>query len=323
MTDVLVFVDHDNGTPKKVSYQVLAGARRIGDAVTALTIGRGAGEAASGLGAHGVSRVLVWDDPAPDDHVTEPGAAAIVAALEASGAKVLLYPADPYLSDAAARAAIRVGAGIITDAVDLEVGDDGVVATKQILGGEMISRATVQGDRPLFVGVKANAFSVEETGGGEPEIVPLQVSLPESATRARVVEVVQQTTSERPEITEASVIVAGGRGLGSAEGFRLIEQLADALGGAVGASRAATDAGWYPHQHQIGQTGRTVSPQLYIGAGISGAIQHRAGMQTSQTIVAINKDPDAPIFSIADFGVVGDLHKVIPPLIEEIEKRSA
>ena len=322
MTDVLVLVDHDRGSPKKVSAQLLTAARRIGDSVTAVVIGRGAGDAAAGLGAYGAERVLVWDDPAPDDHVTEPGAAALAAALEASGARVLLFPADPYLSDAAARAAVRAGAGIITDAVDLEVADGRVVATKQILGGEMVSRCTAQGDRPLFIGVKANAFSAEETGGGAPEIVPLEVSLPESATRARVVEVVEQTASERPEMTEAAVIVAGGRGLGDAEGFRLVEQLADALGGAVGASRAATDAGWYPHQHQIGQTGRTVAPQLYIGAGISGAIQHRAGMQTSQTIVAINKDPDAPIFSIADFGVVGDLHKVIPPLVEEIAKRA-
>jgi electron transfer flavoprotein alpha subunit len=125
----------------------------------------------------------------------------------------------------------------------------------------------------------------------------------------------------RPEMTEAAIIVAGGRGLGDAEGFRLVEQLADALGAAVGASRAATDAGWYPHQHQIGQTGKTVSPQLYIGCGISGAIQHRAGMQTSQTIVAINKDPEAPIFSLVDFGVVGDLHTVLPQATEQIRKR--
>ena len=171
-----------------------------------------------------------------------------------------------------------------------------------------------------FISVKPNAFTAEESGGSA-ETVQLQVEVTEEAKRAKVVDTVEQSAGGRPDVTEAAIIVAGGRGLGNAEGFGLIEQLADALKAGVGASRAATDAGWYPHSHQIGQTGKTVSPQLYIGAGISGAIQHRAGMQTSQTIIAINKDPEAPIFSIADFGIVGDLYKVIPPLIDEINAR--
>jgi electron transfer flavoprotein alpha subunit len=179
----------------------------------------------------------------------------------------------------------------------------------------------VREGRPQFIGVKANAFTAEPGGASECQIVVLNVSLDDKTRRAEVIDTVEQEAGGRPEMTEAAFIVAGGRGLGDAEGFKLIEELADALGAAVGASRAATDAGWYPHQHQIGQTGKTVAPQLYVGAGISGAIQHRAGMQTSQTIVAINKDADAPIFSIADFAVVGDLYKVLPPLIEEIRKR--
>jgi electron transfer flavoprotein alpha subunit len=221
----------------------------------------------------------------------------------------------------AARTAIRRGAGVITDAVDLARDGDTLVATKAIFGGDMLSVCAVRDGVPQFIGIKANAFTAEESGGQPAKVVALEVEVDDAARRAEVVDVVEQTSGERPEMTEASIIAAGGRGLGDAEGFRLIEQLADALGGAVGASRAATDAGWYPHQHQIGQTGKTVAPQLYIGSGISGAIQHRAGMQTSQLIVAINKDADAPIFSIADFGVVGDLHKVIPQLINEINKR--
>jgi electron transfer flavoprotein alpha subunit len=322
MADILVLVDHDNGAAKRVTYQLLTAARqRGGGAVSAVAFGAGAGGCAGHVGAYGAERLFVWEAAEADGYVTEPGTAALVAALERSGASILLFPADPYIGDVVARAAVRVGAGMITDAVDLELDGSAMVATKQILGGDYISRCKVRGDRPQFIGVKSNAFPAEEAGGGAPELVELDVSLPENATRARVVEIVEQTVSDRPEMTEASVIVTGGRGLGEAEGFALMEQLADALGGAVGASRAATDAGWYPHQHQIGQTGRTVAPQLYIGAGVSGAIQHRAGMQTSQTIVAINKDPDAPIFSICDLGIVGDLYKVIPPLIEEIKAR--
>ncbi len=322
MPDILVLVDHDGGTPKKISNQILTAARHHGGGeVHAAVLGEGAGAAAERLGAYGVSKAFVWDSPDADAYATEPRTAALLAALQQSGAPILLYPADPFISDVVARAAIRAGAGVVTDASDLALDGTTMVATKAIFGGEMASRCHVKGDRPQFIGVKANAFTAEETGGAPPEVVALDVTLDERSKRARVVDVVEQGGGGRPEMTEAAIIVAGGRGLGDAEGFRLIEQLADTLGAAVGASRAATDAGWYPHQHQIGQTGKTVAPQLYIGAGISGAIQHRAGMQTSQTIVAINKDAEAPIFSIADFGVVGDLHKVIPPLVEEIAKR--
>ncbi len=322
MVNVLVLVDHVGGSPKKVSNQILTAARKLGAGdVHALLMGEGARAAAEKVGAYGATRAHVWESSEAAEYATEPQTAAVVAAVEAAGADVLLYPADPFLSDVVARAAVRLGAGVITDVTDLSLDGDRVVATKAIFGGDMVSRCQVRGDRLQILGIKANAFVAEESGGGPAEVVDLDVTLDDKARRAKVVDVVEQEAGGRPEMTEAAIVVAGGRGLGDAEGFQLIEQLADALGGAVGASRAATDAGWYPHQHQIGQTGKTVSPQLYIGAGISGAIQHRAGMQTSQTIVVINKDPEAPIFSIADFGVVGDLHKVIPPLVEEIRKR--
>jgi len=321
MSAILVLIDHETGATKKVSKQILTAARGLGGEVHAAMFGPGASDGAEVLGAFGASTVFVWSDVAVTAYATEPQVRALEAALDASGAEVLLFPSDPFVTDVAARAAVRRGAGVITDAVDLAVDGDVLVATKAIFGGDMVSRCAVRPGYPQFIGVKANAFTAEEAGGRPAKVVELDVEVDDAVRRAEVVEVVEQGSGERPEMTEASVIAAGGRGLGDAEGFRLIERLADALGGAVGASRAATDAGWYPHQHQIGQTGKTVAPQLYIGAGISGAIQHRAGMQTSQLIVAVNKDADAPIFSIADFGVVGDLHKVIPPLIEEINKR--
>ncbi len=324
MPDVLVLVDHDRGTPRRSPLQLLTAAReRGGGTVAAALFGEGAASGAEKLGAYGVATAYVWDSPDAAAYATEPQVAALEAALEASAADVLLYPADPFLTDVIARAAVRLEAGVVTDAVDLTLEGDRLVATKAIFGGEMTSRCQVRGDRPQFLGVKANSFAAVESGGAPAEVVALDVTLDDTARRARVVDVVVTPSGGRPEMTEASVIVAGGRGLGDAEGFRLVEQLADALGAAVGASRAATDAGWYPHQHQIGQTGKTVAPQLYIGAGISGAIQHRAGMQTSQTIVAINKDAEAPIFAIADLAIVGDLYKILPPLIEEVAKRRA
>ncbi|QBI19052.1 electron transfer flavoprotein subunit alpha/FixB family protein [Egibacter rhizosphaerae] len=322
MPETLVLVDHDAGAPKKVSNQILTAARQLGaGGVAAALLGPGASDAAEKVGAFGADTAYTWDDPDAQQYDTEPETAALVAAIESSGASIVLYPADPFITDIVARAAVRTGGGVIGDATDLELDDDRVVATKAIFGGDMISRCHVVGDRPQFIGVKPNAFSAEEGGDGSAQVVPLDVSLPETARRAEIVEVHEEESGGRPEMTEASIIVTGGRGLGDASGFETIEQLADTLGAAVGASRAATDAGWYPHQHQIGQTGKTVAPGLYIGCGVSGAIQHRAGMQTSQRIVAINKDAEAPIFSIADFGVVGDLYKVIPPLIEELEKR--
>jgi electron transfer flavoprotein alpha subunit len=321
MSTILVLVDHETGATKKISKQILTAARRLGDDVHAAMFGPGASGAAEALGAFGASTAYTWDDEAVTAYVTEPQVRALEAALDASAADVLLFPSDPFVTDVVARTAIRRGAGVITDAVDLAHDGDTIVATKAIFGGDMISRCAVRDGVPQFIGIKANAFTAEESDGQPAKVVALEVELDDDARRAEVVEVVEQASGDRPEMTEAAIIAAGGRGLGDAEGFRLIEQLADALGGAVGASRAATDAGWYPHQHQIGQTGKTVAPQLYIGSGISGAIQHRAGMQTSQLIVAINKDADAPIFSIADFGVVGDLHKVIPSLIDEINKR--
>ena len=324
MTTILVLVEHDAGAPRKITQQILTAASRLADDVHAAAFGPGAGDGTAALGAFGASTVHTFDDKAVAGYATGPQVTALGAALDASSADVLLYPADPFVTDVVARTAVRRGAGVITDAVDLvAAADGGLVATKAIFGGDMLSQCRVKPGHLAFIGVKANAFPAEESGTQPATVVPLDVTLDEDARRIEILDTVEQVSGDRPEMTEASIIAAGGRGLGDAEGFRLVERLADALGGAVGASRAATDAGWYPHQHQIGQTGKTVAPQLYIGSGISGAIQHRAGMQTSQLIAAINTDADAPIFSIADFGVVGDLHKVLPALIDEIERRKS
>jgi electron transfer flavoprotein alpha subunit len=250
-----------------------------------------------------------------------PQVEALQAALDASGAQVVLFSSSNHTKDVAARLAIRVDGGVITDCTGLTVEDGQVVTTKEVFGGDMITTSKVANGKVGLFGVASNAFVAEESGGGPAEVVALDVSLSEAATAAKVTSVEKQASADRPDIGEASIVVAGGRGLGESSGFELMEQLADVLGAGVGASRAATDAGWYPHRFQIGQTGRTISPTLYLGAGISGAIQHRAGMQTSQNIVAINKDAEAPIFQIADFGIVGDLYQIVPKLIEELNTR--
>ena len=205
---------------------------------------------------------------------------------------------------------------MLTDVVGL---GDGLVAEQSIFGGGVIVQSRVRTGVPV-IAVRPNS-TTPEAAPGAASVEEVTVALSDTAKTAKITERVAAERGERPDLTEAAIVVSGGRGVGGAENFALIEKLADSLGAAVGASRAATDAGWYPHQFQVGQTGKTVSPQLYLAIGISGAIQHRAGMQTSKTIIAVNKDPEAPIFELADFGVVGDLFKVVPQLAEEIEKR--
>ncbi|MDP9021709.1 MAG: electron transfer flavoprotein subunit alpha/FixB family protein, partial [Actinomycetota bacterium] len=324
-SELLVLVDHDHGRTRKVSTQMLTKARDLardaGDTVAAIAVGPGASATADAAGTFGADRVYAWDSADATAYVTLPMVEAVQQVIRGSDARRVLFPSANFYKDVAARLAVRLGAGIITDASDLELVDGDLIVVKDVFGGATITRSHVRGDRIALIGVKSNAFVAEARGDGPAEVVPLDVALSDDAKRSRVVEVVTQAEGGRPDVGEASTVVAGGRGLGDASGFELIGRLADVLGAGVGASRAAADAGWIAHRHQIGQTGKTISPQLYIGCGISGAIQHRAGMQTSQLIVAINKDPEAPIFQIADFGVVGDLYQVVPKLIEEIEAR--
>lgn len=327
MAPILVLIDHRNGEPRTHGLQLLAAARDLAASpadVAAVWLGPGGSDAAADLGAHGVETLYHLDTAEVHQYVTVPQVEALQVAFDESGADTLLFASTNHTKDVAARLGIRLDAGVITDVTGLRLGDDGrLVATKEVFGGDVITTSKVAGDRPQLIGIAANAFTAEGTGGDPATPVALDVQISQDAKAAPVVEVELQAAADRPDIGEARVVVVGGRGLGSAEAFDLLEQFADALDAGVGATRAVTDAGWYPHRYQIGQTGRTIAPVLYLGVGVSGAIQHRAGMQTAKYVVVINKDAGAPIFEIADFGIVGDLHQVVPRLIELLEARAA
>ena len=311
MPQVLVLVEHEDGATKKVTFEMLTKARDLGEPV-ALYVGEGLDGAREGLARHGATAIYAAGG---DNRLAGPLMAALAAAADRAEPAAVLVAATPLGKDAGARLAARRGWGMLADIVDL---DADLVATQNVFGGATTVRSRVRTGTPVLA-VKPNSFPVAEAAA-EPEVTRLDLGT-EAADPVRVTDHVVQEQGGRPDVAEAEIVVSGGRGLQDPSNFALVEALADSLGAAVGASRAAVDAGWYPHQHQVGQTGKTVSPQLYVAVGISGAIQHRAGMQTSKTIVAVNKDADAPIFAISDFGVVGDLFKVIPRLTEEVAKR--
>ncbi len=321
MAEVLVLVEHGAGAPKRVTFQLLTAARAMGEpsAVVLGAPGTAAGMREQ-LAEYGAAKIYVGESDDIDSYLVAPKAEVLAGLVAEKAPAAVLIAASPEGKEIAGRLAVRTGSGFLTDAVDVSVDDSGApTATQSVFGGATIVTSRVSKGTPILT-VRPNAVDATAgPGAGAEEL--LTVSVSEVAKGARVLDRVVEDKGSRPDLPEASIVVSGGRGLGGPEGFELVEKLADALGGAVGASRAATDAGWYPHQNQVGQTGVTVSPQLYVAVGISGAIQHRAGMQTSKTIVAINKDPEAPIFELADFGVVGDLFKVVPQLTEEIVTR--
>jgi electron transfer flavoprotein alpha subunit len=323
MAEVLVLVEHVDGAVKKITNELLAAAGRLGEPSAVVV---GAPGAAAGLrealAGYGAVKIYAAESDDVGGYLVAPVVEVLAGLVEQSTPAAVLLASTRDNKEIGARLAFRLGSGILTDAVDIETGSDGqIVATQSIFGGGVSVHSAVR-TGVAVVTLRANSVAaVPAAAAGEIVEVPVQVS--DQAKSATITDRTVEAKGSRPTLGDASVIVSGGRGVGSGDNFTIIEALADSLGAAVGASRAATDAGWVPHQMQVGQTGVTVSPQLYLAVGISGAIQHRAGMQTSKTIVAINKDPDAPIFELSDFGVVGDLFEVAPALTQELTTRKS
>jgi electron transfer flavoprotein alpha subunit len=318
MAEVLVLAEHADGEVKKVTLELLTAARRLGSPSVVWT-GPGAEAGQARLAEYGAEKVYVADSSDFSGYVVAPTAELLASLVGSVSPAAVLVAGTTEGKEIAGRLAVKTGSGVLTDAVDVVAGPDGApVAEQPNFGGAITVHSVVRSGTPI-IAVRPNAVSPEASAGAA-AVEAVSFAASDAAKAARVTEHVTAEKGERPDLTEAQIVVSGGRGTGSEDGFKIIEKLADALGAAVGASRAVTDAGWYPHQFQVGQTGKTVSPQLYMAVGISGAIQHRAGMQTSKTIIAINKDAEAPIFEIADFGVVGDLFTVVPQLLDEIAK---
>lgn len=323
--NVLVFVERREGLVKRPSLEALGVARRmaetLGGSVDAVALGPGAGECAAEVGRFGARRLYHVDDDALEHYAPEAYAACLAEAAKSSEAVVVLAPATVMGKDVAARAAARLGTACASDLVEVDIDAQAKLSGKRpVYSGKAYARVSIPVARPAMATLRPNVFPAKEIDGATPaEAIPFESPVPPDAIRLRTIEI-KRAGDEEVDVSEASVVVAGGRGLKEAKNFDMLRELAKSLGGAVGASRAVVDTGWIDHAHQIGQTGKVVSPNLYIACGISGAIQHLAGMSSSKVIVAINKDPDAPIFKIADYGIVGDALEVIPALTKAVNE---
>jgi electron transfer flavoprotein alpha subunit len=314
----LVFLEDHEGELVKGSLGVLSKAAQLGGDVAAVVAGSGVKGLAAGAGRFGATKVFVADDPSLGAPLPQPRVDVLARLIEDKGFDTVVFGASVLSADVAAGLAARLGAGLNWDLVDLEFRDGRLVGRRPALQDSIYAEVGWKSE-PRLALIRSGTFEPVE-GSGEAEVEDVAVELQEFSQQAVMVERAH-AESEGPSIEDADVIVAGGRGLGEPERFALLEDLAKALGGAVAATRAVVDAGWYPYAAQVGQTGKTVSPKLYFACGISGAIQHKVGMQSSGTIVAINKDPNAPIFEYADMGVVGDLHQIVPKLTELVKEK--
>jgi electron transfer flavoprotein alpha subunit len=311
-----VLVEHADGALKKISAELITAARVLGEPAAVVVGKPGTAEPlVEGLKAAGAAKVYVAESDDAEKYLITPFVDVLASLAESASPAAVLLAASADGKEIGGRLAARLGSGLLVDVVEVK---DGATGVHSIFGGAFTVEAQATGDTPVIT-VRPGAIEAEPAAGAG-EVANVEVpAQAENATKITKRE--PAVAGDRPELTEATVVVSGGRGVGSAENFSVIEELADSLGAAVGASRAAVDSGYYPGQFQVGQTGKTVSPQLYIALGISGAIQHRAGMQTSKTIIAVNKDEEAPIFEIADLGIVGDLFKVAPQLTEAVKAR--
>jgi len=316
----LVFLEHHEGELQKDSLGVLGKAAQLGGDVSALIAGSGVEGLADQAGKYGATKVYVADDPALEAPLPQPRVDVAADLVRRQGFDTVLFGATVLTADVAAGLAARLDAGLNWDLVDLAE-DNGKLVGKRPALDDTVYVDVGWKSEPRLALIRTGTFEPVESGG-EAEVEQVAVELEDFSTQAKMIEQAHEE-SEGPSIEDADVIVAGGRGLGGPENFALVEELAKELGGAVAATRAVVDAGWYPYSTQVGQTGKTVAPRLYIAVGISGAIQHKVGMQGSNLIVAINKDPNAPIFEYADLGVVGDLHEIVPRLTELVRQRKA
>jgi electron transfer flavoprotein alpha subunit len=312
MSTVLILADFSGDKASKTTAELATAGARIGEVTAIVLAAPGAGAALAATVNQGpIAKVLVVESADFASHGVAASADVVAQLVKSQSPKALLIASHAFGKEVAARVAVATDSGIITDAVDV---DASAIATQLVFGGSTTVRSSVNSGVPVIT-IRPNSISADFSAGS-PSISNESISVADGAKKSKISSSQPPVKGGRPELTEANIVVSGGRGTDG--NFSAVEAFADSLGAAVGASRAATDAGWYPHSHQVGQTGKTVSPALYVACGISGAIQHRAGMQTSKTIVVVNKDPEAPLFEIADFGVVGDLFAVLPPATEGV-----
>ncbi len=324
---VMVIAEQRDGEMRKVSYEVVSEGRRLADtlgqSLTAVVLGSGIKDKAGALGQYGADKVVVAENDALAVYTPDAYAPVLADIVKENDPAILILGASSLGKDLSARLSARLGVGMAQDCVSFAIEDGKLAAVRPIYAGKAYAKVAFSYDTPQMATARPNVMPTNEPEQGKQvEVTDFAVNLDEGALKVKVAEVIKDE-SGKVDLTEADKIVSGGRGLKGPEGFQVLEELAQAIGASVGASRSAVDAGWRPHSDQVGQTGKVVSPNLYVACGISGAIQHLAGMSTSKVIVAINKDPDAPIFQKADYGVVDDLFKVVPPLSEEVKKITA
>jgi electron transfer flavoprotein alpha subunit len=328
MAGIWIFTEQRGGELKKVSFELLTVGRtladKVGEELVALLVGRGVEKLVPELARYGADRVFLADTENLEDFLTEPYTSVICDAVKENDPSVLLFSATTMGRDLSPRVAARLGTGLATDCTELDINDAGLLSIKRpMFAGKLFANVVFRNAKPQIASVRPNIIPAQENPRAG-EVIKLEVGIDPSRVRTKLMEM-KKDTGARVDLTEATIIVSGGRGMKGPENFSILEDLATALGSeaTVGASRSAVDAGWRPQSDQVGQTGKTVTPDLYIACGISGAVQHLAGMSSSKYIVAINRDPDAPIFQKADYGIVGDLFKIVPLITDELKKMAS